>query len=1176
MRKTMTLLFCLFLLPTIPWTSAPASGGKVVLGQFKDGSATDTLVFAAPGSNSSAQLELPKTATIVRASADITGRPCLQNISITADTMEDFASCTLSNMDINTSAGELQLPKDPSWNDEFNGSALDQRWMWFNTPYAYDLGDSRPGYLHIVSQRMTNFGAGADSGILVYQNVSGGFSIETKIISTPQSDYEKSGIMVRQDSDNWVALKYQSENGAKVEWTTKIGGSATDTMVSASASPMYLRLERNGNSFSCHYSTDGSAWTELSGGPWTVSLTDAVWAGLIVADGSADSNYAADYDYFRLDKYCGNGSLLSGWTEAPGNVTQATATCSGVLNPMNSSFLLSVRTGPANPWQALPPGVTTQLTPSGANISYKIEMTSEGFYTPDLYDLRINFSVPMFPSDISLGLGMGAPFWTLSGELNTTRTIDLKEPLAAFLVGTSPGPGGKVTIPLSLSSGTPGTLLLQNLTIEYLIGVPPAAPTLRLPAPGAYIASLPPILSLNASDADGDPFLFSVELSDDGFRTITSYNQNSSGAGWSKGNRTYLPGEEANLRPTYPLVDGRAYSWRARAFDGAYWSAYSEVRSFTVDTTPPLGVPRGEGNYTSIPDSLAAVLDFGDNESGVESYEYMIGTSQGAWDVAANATTSNASVRVNGLSLSMGSKYYFTARARNRAGLWSDWASSDGIMYWPAGMESAGIRIEQPVAGSNLSGVFAISGASWLRDGWTRNHTVQVRIDDGLWKNATFISAPPSYARNWTLKWDTLQASDGPHLVQARVAFGYGDGAEIVVTNVSVNVTNTLPQPPIPVLAADFQPGDNVTLSIPENSTLEFSIHTDAQGLIIAWMVDGAKRPVDVSSKFIFRTGYSSAGVHNISVSVQSGKQALQHNWTVNVTNVDRSPVAAILMPLPGSGWKTSEAITFNASTSRDPDPEDLLSFTWVLGDGTVLNGSEVSHGYKEPGNYEVLLTVSDGLLESRAYLNLTISAPEKTIQAGAGYNFSLGLLAVVLMAAVASGGGYWYLKRRRAGTTERERAREAENVLMAERPVAAAWDEAGEASNPTREDFPEEGKRTAGEPPEAAPLYSARAADSTAVTDEISFEEILGAEAVPLVGVKEAEPAPRATPQIMRPPPRAPVATPTSPPPARPMMSRVPRVPAPVTRPARPAAPAQPTKKAETLEEILAILEGK
>ena len=115
-----------------------------------------------------------------------------------------------------------------------------------------------------------------------------------------------------------------------------------------------------------------------------------------------------------------------------------------------------------------------------------------------------------------------------------------------------------------------------------------------------------------------------------------------------------------------------------------------------------------------------------------------------------------------------------------------------------------------------------------------------------------------------------------------------------------------------------------------------------------------------------------------------------------------------------------------------------------------------------------------------------------------------------------------------------------------------------------------------AGEAPEAALLYSPSAIGSTPMADEISFEEIVEVEAVPVVNVKEVVPAPRATPQTMRPSPRAPAPAPAHMPPKLPVLSQAPRATVPVARPARPAVPAQPAKKVETLEELLAILEGK
>lgn len=182
--------------------------------------------------------------------------------------------------------------------DEFDGTSLDPMWSWHNPPHAYDVGATTAGHLHMAANRNTNFGSGSDSGTLLYQPVNGSYRIETKILSNPATNFEKSGIMIRQDANNWVALKYQEENGDRVELTVKLGGSASDHMVSVTASPIWLRLERDGSTFNSYYSTNGANWTFFRTD--SAALNDSVSAGLIIASGGASTNYAADFDYIRF------------------------------------------------------------------------------------------------------------------------------------------------------------------------------------------------------------------------------------------------------------------------------------------------------------------------------------------------------------------------------------------------------------------------------------------------------------------------------------------------------------------------------------------------------------------------------------------------------------------------------------------------------------------------------------------------------------------------------------------------------------------------------------------------------------------------------------------------------------------------------------------------------------
>ncbi len=190
-------------------------------------------------------------------------------------------------------------PSESGLSDEFDGSSLDPKWSWRNAPYAYDVGATTAGHLHIVSNRNTNFHSTTSNGSLVYQSASGNFSIHTRVRSDPQRNFEKAGLMVWQDANNWVALKYQQENGKKVQVSVRSGGSQwSDVMTSVSASPIDLRLERDGGAFTAYYSTDGAAWTSV----WSsaVAINDSVWVGLLVADGNANTNYPADFDFFHF------------------------------------------------------------------------------------------------------------------------------------------------------------------------------------------------------------------------------------------------------------------------------------------------------------------------------------------------------------------------------------------------------------------------------------------------------------------------------------------------------------------------------------------------------------------------------------------------------------------------------------------------------------------------------------------------------------------------------------------------------------------------------------------------------------------------------------------------------------------------------------------------------------
>ncbi|MGQ9582433.1 MAG: fibronectin type III domain-containing protein [Thermoplasmatota archaeon] len=158
--------------------------------------------------------------------------------------------------------------------------------------------------------------------------------------------------------------------------------------------------------------------------------------------------------------------------------------------------------------------------------------------------------------------------------------------------------------------------------------------------------------------------------------------------------------------------EGRTYYCRICAADNAGNLGPPSASSdgITVDTTPPSDFQvLDEGEYSRSGSALRASWSSSlDEVSGVVEYRYAIGTSQGGEDVVpwTSAGVGISVTRVN-LSLSNGVTYYFSVRARNGAGLWSNVSASDGIT----------VDTSYPVASKpSAGGVYCISSSvtwSW-------------------------------------------------------------------------------------------------------------------------------------------------------------------------------------------------------------------------------------------------------------------------------------------------------------------------------------------------------------------------------------------------------------------------------------------------------------------------------
>ena len=108
----------------------------------------------------------------------------------------------------------------------------------------------------------------------------------------------KAGVMMRTDWSStapFASLVELPGNQVQFQWRTTAGAAAGSTTVTVPAGAMYLRLTRNGSTFSGFYSTDGTTWTGVGYGQ-TITMRSLIQAGLAVTSHVNTSLATATFD----------------------------------------------------------------------------------------------------------------------------------------------------------------------------------------------------------------------------------------------------------------------------------------------------------------------------------------------------------------------------------------------------------------------------------------------------------------------------------------------------------------------------------------------------------------------------------------------------------------------------------------------------------------------------------------------------------------------------------------------------------------------------------------------------------------------------------------------------------------------------------------------------------------
>jgi hypothetical protein len=222
------------------------------------------------------------------------------------------------------------------------------------TGASWELSFGGAGIVGTADQIMTR---GSDVG--------GDFVASVKVTSITTAATSPSAGLIARESTNADSAMYACRYAAgTVRYSARATTAATRTNSSATvvALPVYLRMERSGNTWSCDYSTDGAQWLSV-GADTVLALPATVRAAGFLTSSSAGTNAVA-----VLDELAINNVSLRSYTH-----TTTTGGSYSVrardADANNSSYSAAVTGTPGLPTDSAAPTFTAQPLCSAINSS---------------------------------------------------------------------------------------------------------------------------------------------------------------------------------------------------------------------------------------------------------------------------------------------------------------------------------------------------------------------------------------------------------------------------------------------------------------------------------------------------------------------------------------------------------------------------------------------------------------------------------------------------------------------------------------------------------------------------------------------------------------------------------------------------------------------------------------
>jgi regulation of enolase protein 1 (concanavalin A-like superfamily) len=126
------------------------------------------------------------------------------------------------------------------------------------------------------------------------------FEVEVKFDSPVTMQYQMQGILVEQDSQNFLRFDFYSDGGGVYLFAAHFTNGSpvviSNATIPGASAPMYMRVRRQGNEWTQFYSLDGQTWATAASFSHTLEVTQI---GIFVGNtGGSPPAHTAIVDYF--------------------------------------------------------------------------------------------------------------------------------------------------------------------------------------------------------------------------------------------------------------------------------------------------------------------------------------------------------------------------------------------------------------------------------------------------------------------------------------------------------------------------------------------------------------------------------------------------------------------------------------------------------------------------------------------------------------------------------------------------------------------------------------------------------------------------------------------------------------------------------------------------------------